>query len=65
MVYGSSNNQNRTFILRLDDKDMAFHISSVAISKDVPNVQGFKFAAVVNSKGALHTFDKDYQLWRY
>ena len=65
VVYGNNNKQNRTFILGMEEKDSDFHISSIAISRDVPNLQGFKQAVVVNNKGCLHTFDRDYNLWRY
>lgn len=65
VVYGKKNNQNRTFILRMEEKETHFHISSVAISREVPDIKGYRTPVVVNSKGCLYLFDNEYHLWRY
>lgn len=65
VVYGHTNGHNRTIILRMDDKEQNFQLSSVTISKEVPTLAGFKNAAVISSKNDLHIFDQNYDLWRY
>ena len=55
--------QNKTLLLKMEETE--FHVSSLMFSREIPILKAFKFPSIINSKGALFTFDHDYHLWRF